>query len=445
LSQERIPVSRSSNGLHRAITYIQDICFDYGLNGNIFSYMSPTIPESDLNKSYLIAGVDPSIRGKSLPESIDPEQVLRKINRTDKLFYPSIWVYDLSSDNDQLRATQELVEYCKKAEFVYQIYSSYNTPVPAVLRTSEVNQLMDAWAVIQHPNANSSVINKAKKDLDAFFKREQSKGQSEWMQFFRSDRFPDTGGKLAKLKAYSHRNEQVVEMDQLLEFNHDIQKLEMQEHEYKLFRDLMTKLHPDVTYAVGKKEVVDHGLTEIKDAETSPFGRSVTAEEYAVIRKERFAEEGWAALSDLKMAYWEFRDVYFKDIDAPLIASVYNKIRLEYAKSDHITELMAHGPMHLKQITIDDFMNFVSLAKANGLRFHIDNDGVYSIPSLDHVNVIFNESQIDILQGITARMLNEKISGSHSLDCKPLETRLADIHTSGHQALSSTSYTTPNR
>ena len=149
-----------------------------------------------------------------------------------------------------------------------------------------------------------------------------------------------------------------------------------------------------------------------------------------MIRKQRFAKEGWDALKDLKMAYWEFRDICFRDVDEPIVASIYHKITLDYAKCNPLGELRNHGAMHLAQITATDFMNFVSLAKANGLRFYIDTDGLYSMPSLKHVNILYNEEQAEILAGIVGRMMNDKVNHSHMMDKLPLQKRIDSVHCS---------------
>jgi len=417
------------------MAYVQRICSEYGLHGNVISFSSDTIPESDRNRDYIIAGVAAYLDGTQCPpegtKPIDPERILREIQRSDKFFHPHIWAYDLSACADPMKATEALVEYCKTTEFLKHLYEQYSAPLPAVLRTSEISQLMDAWDALNHPDATPELQAKIQKEFKQFFDIERDEGKSDWMNYYRSDRHPDGRGAIARARGFLHRSEQIVDMDQLLEFNDDVHQLQMQEHEFRLFQDFMATLHPDVTYSVGKLEIVDNGIEKTSDGGSGPFGRSVSGEEYAVIRKEHFAQQGWDALAGLNMAYFEFRDVCYKAVDEPLVAAVYNKITLEYAKCDPITELMEHGPMHLAQISSTDFMNFVSLAKANGFRFYIDTDGIYAKPSLEHVNVIYNEEQTHLLQAIKARMIHDKVNHSHVVDRPALQARLSDIDTPG--------------
>ena len=146
-----------------------------------------------------------------------------------------------------------------------------------------------------------------------------------------------------------------------------------------------------------------------------------------MIRKDRFAEEGFAALADLRPAYWEFRDVYYKAADEDLVAGVYNRIALSYAKCNPLMDLKERGELRLTKIPASDFMNFVSLAKANKLRFYIDNDGDFALPSLDHINVIYNAHQEEKLQGITERMVHDKVEYSHMLDIPPYSALSAKL------------------
>ena len=428
-----------------ATAYIESICARYGVYGTIISNYS-SVPESDLNRHFILASISPETLTLRPGDDgyMSPADILRREQRSDKFFYPHIWAYDLSANDNQMQATEALTNYCHTADFIKELYAAYDTELPHVIRTSEVSMLIDAWDVLHSSKSPPELQAKVRQDLEDFFKREKNPAKKEWMEYFRSDRFPDGKSKLAKTKGFLNRKNQEVDKEQLLAFNGDIMKIEMQEHEYRLFRDLMAKDHPEITYSVGKKEVVDHGINLDLGGPDNPFGQSVTGEEYAVIRKQRFAEDGWEALKDLKMAYWEFRDVYFRDVDEPIIASVYNKITLEYARCNSLGEMLQNGPLHLAQITSTDFMNFVSLAKANHLRFFIDTEGLYATPSLKHVNVIFNESQSEKLAGIIDRMMDDKVAYSHIMDRPALQSLINNIQ-SGTTPPTRRSFTTPGR
>lgn len=113
----------------------------------------------------------------------------------------------------------------------------------------------------------------------------------------------------------------------------------MQEFEYKLFLKRVRMFYPYVSFAAGKVDVVDHGSVGASPETYSVFGKCVTAEEYARIRRECFATEGWFALADLKPSRWEFRDIYYKECDEPLVYAAYYAVTLDYAKCSSLSDM----------------------------------------------------------------------------------------------------------
>lgn len=402
-------------GRQRAADQIRRICAEYGLYGSVIYHAPSSIPESDRNRIYIIAGNNPDLDGDSAPKWVYPEDIIRRSERNSKLFYPGIWAFDLSANGNEMKATEELVEYLKKAEFVRAIYAEHGMDPPEKIRLSEVNQLIDSREMRDNVLLDKRTREKCRKDLEWFFRRERSKGlRRKWLDYFRSEKFPDDRGPISKLVGYLRRNKQRTNIRQLMEVNEEIHKLQMQEHEYKLFSKFLSKIYPDVIYATSEKDIVNHGGVGNPKETQEAIGRRVTGEEFAVIRKDHFAEEGWQALEGLKPAYWEFRDVYYKSCDEPLVAAAYNSITLQYAKCDALGDLM--DPVKMIDVPVTDFMNFVSLAKTNKLRFYIDNAGDFAVPSLETVHVIYSEHQSEKLQGILNRMMNDKVEFSHVLE-----------------------------
>ena len=390
-------------------------CSHYGLYGTVIYYNPSPIPEGDRNRWYILAGTNPDILEDPLPCYIEPENLLRRQERNPALFYPDLFVVDLYKDTNQMKAMEKLVQYCKCTEFLKSIYNEYSTPLPDRLWISEINQLQKFKDSADNYDLDASVRSKCRKDLEWFFRREKSTGfRRRWLDYFRSERFPQDKGFFARISGYLSRDSQQTTLDRLTEDNDDLSKLEMQEHEFRAFKKNMKLFYPDVTYAVGKKTVVDHGIALARKnaGAEEVFGKNVTGEEYACIAKDRFAKEGWDALKDLQPAYWEFRDIYYKDVDEPLIAHIYNMTLLSYAKPDLVQDLDL-SPLHVVNVPRSDFMNFVALAKANGLKFAIDGRGDYSIPSLEFIHVVYQEHQAEKLQGILERIVGDKITCSH--------------------------------
>ena len=415
---------------HSALV-IRKICEEYGLYGNVIYYAPSPITESNRNRLYIIAGTDPAIGQDPPPKWLKPDEIIRRNERNNKLFYCENWAFDLFENRNDIQAQQDLVDYCKNVNLLKQVYSEYGLSCPTKIRYSEISLLSDYRSVLDNPAANTEAKRVYTKALNRFFKRENSdsKFRKKWLDYYRSEKFPDDKGSIAKFMGFLNRNKNTLNLIRQLEVNGDIHKLQMQEHEYKLFSKFMTDCYPDVSYSAGDVSVVNHGLTKTPLDSINPLGRAVTGEEFSSIRKERFATEGFASLADLRPAYWEFRDVYYKACDEPLVASAYNSVTLTYAKCNSLMELKERGDLKLEKIPASDFMNFVSLAKSNGLRFYIDNLGDFDTPSLKYVNVVYNNSQTGLLRGITDRMVSDKVEYSHMLstDRSPLNTIIHSI------------------
>lgn len=424
MNRQKLEAIRKNNA-----AIVQDICADYGLYGNVIYYEPSPFSDSSLNRMYVVAGFDPALGQDPPPRYFRPDEVLQNIKRNEKLFYPAIWVLDLKETKDESTVTNYLVDYCEKAELVAGLYGEYGLGLPKVLRESEVFQLMNFRSGLDKFKDVPAMRKKYRKDLNWFFQREKSKGfRRRWLNYFRTEKFPDDKGAFAKILGYFRRNKCETSLKQLLNTNSDISKLEMQEYEFRIFQKLIQERYPFVTYAAGDKEVVDHGINHATRRDDSPFGKCVTQEEYAVICKDRFADEGWDCVANLKPAYWEFRDVYYRDCDKPLIASVYQHIALQYAKSDSLGDLRKFGPMRMQKVSARDFMNFVSLAKANKLRFYIDTLGEYETPSFDTINVLYNEYQQQKMDLVMGRMNQDKVKYSHAMPMPGRPSLTSQIH-----------------
>ena len=408
---------------------IKDACAAYGLYGNVI-YHAPSpftrTDEHNRNRMYIVAGPDPAFGEDPPPKWLDPEHIIRQNSRNNKLFYPGAWALELDTRTSELDILEQLMDYARRVEFLTYQYGQYGLPLPEKLRLSEVNHLISFYDNALWSGNDPKLQKKYQSTLDWFFKREKSHSalRRRWLSYYRSEKFPDGKGPFAKLRGYFRRNNPEVSMAQLLETNGDLRKLQMQEYEFRHFRDMIAQCYPEVSYAVGEREKIDHGLTPRAARHKTPVS-NVTWEEYAAVRKERFADEGYAALQHLNPNYWDFRDIYYRAVDAPLIASVFHMMTLQYAKPDSLETLSQYGPTAVQVIPASNFMNFVSLAKSNGLRFYIDVHGDYTVPSFDSIPVLYNTCQEDKLQGIVSRLIHDRVAFSHTLDAHPpLENRI---------------------
>lgn len=391
---------------------IRNICKQYDLYGNLLCY-SPSREAGTLcARFYIVAGLSKELEDDTPPKWLRPEEIVRNLQENEKLFHTNIWAYDMTGESNDVQAIECLVDYLAKTEFIRLIYSQYNTPLPKVLRHSEITQLYDFWKWSMNVDMHGKALKKAQDDLVWFFKREKSKGfRKHWLDYFRSEKFPDDGGPFAKIRGYLNRNSQILPIGRLFDVNSNVKKLEMQEHEYKLFVKRLKMFYPFVTFAAGKVAVVDHGGIGNQAETYSVLGKRVTAEEYARIRKELFASEGWSALADLKPTRWEFRDVYYKACDEPLIFAAYYSVTLDYAKCNSLSDML--GERSMTYVPSMDFMNFVTLAKANGVKFYIDTLCEYAPASPDFIPVLYCTHQLEKLYGIFTRLTTDKITASH--------------------------------
>lgn len=408
---------------------VQRICRKYGLYGNVYYYEPSTIPTSNRNRIYVLAGTDPAIMQSPPPERYHPDEIVRRNSSNELLFYPDLWALDLfdyATSNGQMRVYEQLVGYCKNTEFLTALYAEHGLRLPHVIRQAEIRQLRTYHESSQNQALPEAVRARCLKDLNWFFSREKSTGlRRRWLDYFRSDRYPDGQGAAAKIFGFLNRNKPEVSMDLLMDICSDTKKLEMQEHEYLRFKKFMESCYPDISYAKGEKTVIDHGTDSPGRAPLEPFGRRITYEEFCALREARFAEEGWDCLADVKPSYWEMRDIHYKESDEAIIVSVYQSVTLDYAHDNDLREVLDHGPIDMLSVSATDFMNFVSLAKANDLRFYIDKRGDFAAPDFEHVNVIYNQSQFDLISSITPRMLDDKVEHSHLLD-QQSHPKLAD-------------------
>lgn len=396
---------------------VQAICHEYGIYGNVAEYNSYTNNTSD-RKIYIIAGPDPRIQSNLNDLNIDYEEIIRRNNRTEGLFYPNLWVWDIN-DGNKAQSYDELTDYAYRVMFLKQVYSAFNTPLPEKIRDNEINGLYSHYqAYVNGEDGEKETFLIGKKALESFFKDENSTNRlrKEWMDFYRSDKFPqENQSLLKKIQRFLNRGSNIIDLDLLHERCNDIQTLEMEEYEYKVFAEKMNQLYPYVTYAISDVDVIDHGSVGKTDPTTDPPTKYVTQEEFAVTMKNRFAKEGWNCIKNLNPCYWEKRKIHYKEIDEPIIASVYNSVVYNYTNSLDKSSIDYDGDISLHRIPITNFMNFVSLSKAYNLRYYIDFSGQYSESSLDFINVITRKSSDSLINEIMDGMLKFKIESQQKL------------------------------
>lgn len=392
---------------------VKNLCAEYGLWGAKFIKTNPYTKTEDV---YIIAGLN-----DLSAESIDPEKIINRSEQNTNLFYPYSFAVKVDNKNSLL-VLEELIEYCKEAEFISTIYKEFNVPLPEKIRFSELYYLKDFNEGRYNDKLPPDMRNKYLIGLQNYFRDESktSKRYKEWRDYCRSEKYDEKASKTQRLNGYLKKSDPETDLHLLFAANGGVKKVEMQEHEYRKFREFMMDCYPDVTYHVSEKTIVDHGLIDrnnddINVAIDTPWGRCVTGQKFAEILEKRFADEGFDPISMYVPSYWEYRNVFYKACDEKAVASAYNSIRLAYAKCDSLQDINDIGDPVLIDIPLLDFMNFVGLAKEIGLHFYIDNRGAFATPSLEQIHVVYPDTEHRLLDSVLRRMLQHKFENSHAV------------------------------
>ncbi len=348
---------------------------------------------------------------KPVTDNISPMDIIRRNNRNTRLFYPSVFAIKINTDDNFMLDMEKLLKYCREAEFVKVIYAEFGLPIPERLRYTEVYSLMRFNDGRNEPQADPRLVKLYDKGLKKFFRHESRGGlRKKWRDFFRSDKFNDDASKLKNFLAFLNRKAPETDINLLLKSGESVKWIAMQEHEYSEFRKTVKEYYPEIHFGVGKKYAVDHGMVELPGS-----GKPVTFKEYCEIRDRYFPAGGYGALENLNISYWEFRDVFFKTADEPIIAQIYNNISLKFANCANLQELLDRGEVGYINIPITDFMNFAALAQENNLPYYIDKWGEYQEINLDTVCVVYNKFNEDVINNINNGITNVKIQTSHAI------------------------------
>lgn len=407
-------------------SYCNQVCKDYGVACKVFTKNKYVF--SDVKEKYLVLGVN------GVPEHLRIKDIHVRNERTNQLFYPDYYVIKLDDDVSPLGLVEDAVKFCKTAEFLKKLYAEFGLPLPAKIRGDEIGTLKDYNSARNNPKASAKQRKTAQKALKRFFKREKTKSKflKKWIDFSRTDLYNRKLEPWRNLRLFFQKNSQMTTVEQLHDTNDDLKTTIINEHEYVQFQKDMARLFPDVLYSASEIEVNNEGFDvradkdkPISQIERGPFGKLVTYEAYCKEREKRFATEGYDAINDLNPAYYETRQLTYKEIDEPFVASVLNTIRFSFAKSDCLQAVKIPDIEMFSTIDVpvEDMMNFVSLAKANNVLFYLDCFGKFGKANLETLKIVYNPLQDDMMKSIVARMIDEKFKLSHiatSLDAQTM-------------------------
>lgn len=364
---------------------------------------------------YLAFGIN------GVPESLDVKDICVRNERSDVLFYPDYFAVKLDRETAPLSIIEDATYYCKNAKLLKDLYAEHNLPLPSKIRLDELGALKEHNKGRNNRNLNDKVRRQFEKGLKKFFKQEKTKNGflRKWRDFTRTDKFNKRANFFEMLDDFRKRDSQITSIEMLHKTNDDLKSVIIHEHEFERFKEEIKRIYPDVLYSVSELNVENLGYGKqkggIENAKEGAFGKIVSYEDFCKEREKRFAKEGYEAIQDLSYAYTETRQLTFKNVDEPFVASVLNSIRFAYAKCDSIDKVKIPGinKFSYLDLPVEDLMNFVSLAKANNIPFHIDFFGRFGEPKLEDLRIVYSPDKDGIMRDLTSRMVSEKIELSH--------------------------------
>ncbi len=383
-----------------------DVAKDYGLYSKQVTIANP----GSRPDVYLVFSVNP------IKDNVNPVEIVNRVNRNDNLFYPESFAVSLYDENSLL-VWEKIMNYLSRAEFMCDLYSEFETPLPKTIRNDELEELAKFYCGQHNPNYDAATRQDYAEGIREFFKSERSKSKfsKDWQEFYRSELFDENKSFAGNFLAFLKRDEPETDIDILLESNHNLKKTYLSEHKYKEFREIIKTQYPDVKYNVSDKKVVDKGM--IVDPKTNKcvktqFGLTVTDQEYDRICEERFSSEGFDCLKDLNPSYFEGRDIVYKASDENIIASVINNLCFRWAKCPSLEDMQKRGKLSRIDIPVNQAMNFYLTMKEYDVPFYIDND-VNRKPNFDVIHVLYNTSDCKTVEGIVTGLTIANMSLAH--------------------------------
>lgn len=396
--------------------YCNQVCKDYGVSCKVFSKNKYVF--SDVKEQYLVFGIN------GVPEHLNVKDIYVRNERSNVLFYPDYHVVKLDENVSPLGLVEEAVSYCKTVEFLKRLYGEHGLPLPEKIRGDEIGGLKEYNSARNNKTLSPKARAIANQGIKRFFKQEKTRSKylQNWRQFSRSDKFDRKASRLKMFLDFSKRNSQITTVDILHETNDDLKTTVINEHEFIRFKEDMKRLYPDVLFAASELEVQNEGFDKKRDKnkpihkiKSGPFGKLITYEAFCEEREKRFADEGYAALNELNPAYYETRQLTYKEIDEPFVASVLNSIRFSYAKSDSLqsVKLPDVDMVSFIDVPVEDMMNFVSLAKANKIPFYLDCFGKFGKANFETIRAVYSPHKDENMNSVVTRMIDEKFKLSH--------------------------------
>ena len=394
-----------SNDLELVNSY-QKLARDYGLFAKKV-YMAQPGSEA---KEYLVFSISP------IKDDVNPVAIINRNNRNNKIFYPENFAIEMHAGNPLL-AWEKISRYVAYAELICDAYNQFGTSLPKAIRMDELLELANFYCKANSTSFDEETRKDYWKGLRDFFKDEnpKSKFKKEWLAFYRSELYDADKSFLQNLGAFMKRHEPETSLDNLIESSGDLKKVYMPEHHYKKFREIIKERYPGVKYSVSEKRVVDKGLIVDPDtnrAVDTPYGKTITEEEYDKIIEERFAIEGFACLDGLTPSYFEGRDIMYKASDENIVAAVSHEVAYRWAKCPSLETIKQRGALSSVDIPVGHLRSFYCEMMDADIPIYIDSD-VNSQPNFETVRIIYSERDDRVVHNILVGLAMAQVNLAH--------------------------------
>ena len=409
--------------------YASDIAKKYGL------YSKNVIKPNYSGKPdiFVVFSVEP------IAEDVNPVEIINRNERNATLFYPENYAVNIAKENP-LMAWEKIRHYLGDADFLCELYNEFDLPLPKKIRNDELSALVTYCCGRNNPQFDIETRNNYAQGLRDFFEEEKSKKSKfkrEWNEFYRSELFDEDKSFIGNFFAFLKRDNPETSLEVLTESNFSLKKLYIPEHFYDEFKQRIKEDYPDVKYNVSDIKVVDKGA--FVDPKTgaradTQFGKSVTDAELNSIVEKRFDTEGFACMEGLDVFHYEGRDLFYKASDENIIASVYNDLRLKWAKRSTSEELLKQGPLEQVDIPIAQMKKFYVCMQQFGIPFAIDNDANNN-PKLETVHVLYNAENGDVIGKLLTGITFADITNAYvRSDSVPVEFNVQQVDALIHHA-----------
>lgn len=279
----------------------------------------------------------------------NPIDILNRNNRNSELIYLDIFSIQLQESTAFIKK-EEIINYCQNVELVKACVSEfYKKDIPDVITRKDFITLVNLRKKIENYKYS----------------------EKERQQFFKE--YKKLVGVVVRRKFKENKN--VVNIQSLINNSANLCVTEVAEDVYQEFKDLIAK-YPEVKYAISDVDKVNYNV----------------------------AVDNFLSKKD---DLYYLRKIVYRKQDSQLVLQTLNQVTFKFASKLSVEDLQANDAVVFVKIPKQQLNNFNSLAKANDLKYAID-DGRFTTLKRDEITVFTQKRDLPKLKGIVDKILLEK-------------------------------------